>query len=536
MVVPVTKIISNDPFKGIFVALDPSAVGATATELLQMQQLCCNSHLIITYFHCTVYLIQVTFLVRGGQEASMSCFIAADGIHKDCFETILQTMAEAVFLVDTDGTIRFGNLALERLCGKPLEELLGLRCHELLECSCGSTSACDLFQKGELNSAECRVRHEMGGGVAVLKNGRLIRNSAGEVLGAVETLTDISALKNTQSRVEELERAIGSAGGYENIIGKSHVMKELFNLIELAANSHATVLVTGESGTGKELVATAIHNRSSRAGGPLVRVNCSALPESLLESELFGHAKGAFTGAIRDKIGRFELADHGTLFLDEIGEVSPLIQVKLLRFLQEREFERVGESQTRKSDVRIITATNRNLLEMVRKGEFREDLYYRLKVFPLHLPPLRERKEDIGLLVNHFVKKFNAETGKNLSGLSHDAAITLMDYCWPGNIRELENAIEHAFVTCGEGKIDLFDLPLEIRRVELRSGMCSPRQTLSSSGGESPFALPRKARQLQGDEILALLEQFGGNRSRLADYLGMDRTTIWRKLKRLGVE
>jgi transcriptional regulator with GAF, ATPase, and Fis domain len=265
----------------------------------------------------------------------------------------------------------------------------------------------------------------------------------------------------------------------------------------------------------------------------MVKVNCSALPENLLESELFGHVKGAFTGAIQDKIGRFERADDGTLFLDEIGEVSPLIQVKLLRFLQEREFERVGESRTRKADVRIIAATNRNLRSLVSSGEFRDDLYYRLKVFPIHLPPLRDRKEDIGLLVDHFVSKYRSETGREITGLSHDAAITLMDYCWPGNVRELENAIEHAFVTCPKGEIGLFDLPMEIRRVELRSGTCPPE--LKGSYGGSVAAPKPSLRSMGREDLMEVLGRFRWNRTRAAAYLGVDRTTVWRRMKQLGI-
>jgi transcriptional regulator with PAS, ATPase and Fis domain len=301
-------------------------------------------------------------------------------------------------------------------------------------------------------------------------------------------------------------------------------MQDVFDLIELAAGATATVLITGETGTGKELVARTIHEQSSRKNGPMVKVNCSALTESLLESELFGHARGSFTGAIKDKIGRFEMADGGTLFLDEIGEISPYIQVKLLRFLQEREFERVGEGTTRKADVRIIAATNRDLRSLVAEGEFREDLYYRLKVFPIRLPALRQRKEDVGLLITHFIDKFNKQTGKTITGLTSDAALTLMDYCWPGNIRELENAIEHAFVTCREKEIGTFDLPLEIRHVELRSAEC--RQ-----GGETP-PFSAGQRRLTIETVDEALRSNGGNRNRAAQSLGIDRTTLWRYLRK----
>jgi transcriptional regulator with GAF, ATPase, and Fis domain len=290
------------------------------------------------------------------------------------------------------------------------------------------------------------------------------------------------------------------------------------------------VLITGETGTGKELTARTIHEQSGRKIGPMVKVNCSALTESLLESELFGHAKGAFTGAIKDKIGRFELADAGTLFLDEIGDVSPYIQVKLLRFLQEREFERVGEGETRRADVRIITATNKDLRALVRKGDFREDLYYRLKVFPIHMPPLRERKEDVGLLIHYFIEKFNKQTGKAIGSLSSEAALTLMDYSWPGNIRELENAIEHAFVTCREKEIGIFDLPLEIRHVELTSTSGMQKQD-----GPSPIPeLFTKRKHLTREDLAGALKITQGNRIEAARLLGVDRTTLWRYMKKWG--
>ena len=338
-----------------------------------------------------------------------------------------------------------------------------------------------------------------------------------------------------QKRDSELKN---SSPSRFNIIGNSREIQEVHELIMLAASSYSTVLITGDTGTGKELVAKAIHANSDIKDGPFIAVNCSALPESLLESELFGHTRGAFTGAIKDKIGRFELADGGTLFLDEIGEISPLIQVKLLRFLQEREFERVGDSVTHKSNVRIIAATNRNLRKLVMTGEFREDFFYRLKVFPIHLPPLRERKPDIAPLVNHFIIKFNALTKKNITGLTRDANIILMDYCWPGNIRELENAIEHAFVTCQSETIDIFDLPIEIRQAEIRLDICKTAMDNIGShttAPNTPISQVHRANLSEKDELVELLDRYRGNKSEVARQLGVDRTTIWRKMKRFGL-
>jgi two-component system, NtrC family, response regulator HydG len=461
----------------------------------------------------------------------MVCFTDGRQLSKDCFETVLQTMAEGLFIIDSTGIIRFCNAGLENMSGFFSAEITGRQCRDIMECNCGTMRECGLFENGRFDNLECRLRKKDGTTLPVLKNGRAIVNSSGEITGGVETLTDISTLKKVERTNEVLKERVTREGGkYYKLIGKSAVMQKVFELIDLAAASNATVLITGETGTGKELAARTIHEQSMRNSGPMVKVNCSALPESLLESELFGHVKGSFTGAIRDKIGRFELADGGTLFLDEIGDISPYIQVKLLRFLQEREFERVGESVTRKADVRIISATNRDLKALVKSGDFREDLYYRLKVFPVHLPALRERKDDIGMLMSHFVKKFNETTGKNISGFNSEAAVTMLDYCWPGNIRELENAIEHAFVTCKEKEIGIFDLPLEIRHVELRASQCTPK-TVNNTAQDDHIDKKHITREL----LEMILRENDNSRSEVASRLGIDRTTLWRYMKKFGI-
>ena len=462
----------------------------------------------------------------------MPCFDANQGLSKECFETILQSMAEGLFIVDTSGMIRFCNHGLEKMSGLSSGSIIGKRCQDIMVCACDSMKDCGLLQSGSMSNLECQLLRADGTRLPILKNGRTIVDESGMVIGGVETLTDISALKQAERKNAVLEEeAVRDSGKFHLLVGKGRLMVQVFELIDLAAASNATVLVTGDTGTGKELVARSIHERGARSSGPLVKVNCSALPEPLLESELFGHAKGAFTGAIKDKVGRFELADGGTLFLDEIGDVSPFIQVKLLRFLQEREFERVGESVTRKTDVRIIAATNRDLRELVSRGDFREDLFYRLKVFPIHLPPLRDRKEDIGSLIAHFLAKFNAQTGKAITGLTSESALTMMDYCWPGNIRELENAIEHAFVTCREKEIGIFDLPLEIRRVEMRSNLCLQAEQPPGSGSSMG-----KRRALTKESLQAALRRFKGSRAEAANALGIDRSTLWRHMKRWEIE
>jgi PAS domain S-box-containing protein len=271
----------------------------------------------------------------------MLCFDPARGLTKECFESVLQSMAEGLLIVDQSGIIRFCNNGLEKMSGLPARAIIGRRCSDIMMCSCGSMKECELLTAGSLNNIECQLKRADGTRLPVLKNGRAIRDEKGAVIGGVETLTDISALKQAERKTAVLEEQVAREGGrFHLLVGKSRLMEQVFELIDLAAASNATVLVTGETGTGKELVARTIHERSGRSSGPLVKVNCSALPEPLLESELFGHARGAFTGAVKDRAGRFEAADNGTLFLDEIGDLSPYIQVKLLRFLQEHEFER----------------------------------------------------------------------------------------------------------------------------------------------------------------------------------------------------
>jgi PAS domain S-box-containing protein len=478
-------------------------------------------------------LLLATFVLMFAtkQEDNMVCFDPDKGLSKECFETILQTMAEGIFIIDMSGVIRFCNKGLEAMSGLASSAIVGKRCRDIMMCACDAMNECGLLTGASVSNIECQLRHAGGTRVPVLKNGRAMKGPDGSIMGAVETLTDISALKQALAKNAVLEERVEREGGkFHMMVGKSKPMRDVFELIDLAAASNATVLITGETGTGKEMAARAIHERSGRKNGPMVKINCSALTESLLESELFGHVKGAFTGAIKDKMGRFELADGGTLFLDEIGDVSPYIQVKLLRFLQEREFERVGESSPRKSDVRIITASNKNLRDLVKTGDFREDLYYRLKVFPVHLPALRERKDDIGLLINHFIEKFNSQTGKTITGLNSEAALTLMDYCWPGNIRELENAIEHAFVTCREKEIGIFDLPLEIRHVELRSATCIP----SDKGPAPSGQMSGRKKEITRESLSEALIKNKGSRAGAARMLGIDRTTLWRYMKRWG--
>jgi PAS domain S-box-containing protein len=446
-------------------------------------------------------------------------------------ERLLDSMAEGVFTLDTQGRITSWNPAMERIAGYSAEEAIGRPCcllnfSKCFDQSCPSSiSECGIFQKGTVDPTECQLQHKSGQFVSIIKNARVVTDSRGECMGVVETVTDLTELTQARQKVEEARHRLLEVYQFSNIVGKSHAMQEVFNAIRLAAKSDATVLVQGESGTGKELVASAIHYNSERAQAPLITVNCSALTESLLESELFGHVRGAFTGAHRDRLGRFEEADTGTIFLDEIGDISPFIQLKLLRAIQAKQIERVGDSRRRSIDIRIITATLKDLYALVQNGDFREDLYYRLKVFPIHLPPLRSRREDIPLLTRHFIEKFNRKTGKHIQDLSPDAKRILMDYDWPGNVRELENAMEHAFVLAGGDQIGIFDLPVEIRQMKYYAAR--PPQ----AEPDKPKAPPRVTRA----RLMDLLAECGWNKAEVARRLGRSRTSVWKYMKKWGI-
>jgi len=326
-----------------------------------------------------------------------------------------------------------------------------------------------------------------------------------------------------------LRKKVEERYGLEGLVGKSPQMLKIYELIDTVAQTDTTVLIYGESGTGKEMVANAIHLRSLRKGGPFIKVNCAALPETLLESELFGHEKGAFTGAIKQRKGRFEMADGGTLFLDEIGDISPVVQVRLLRVLQERQFERVGGNETLSVDVRLICATQRDLKEEIRKGSFREDLYYRLNVVPMHLPPLRERREDILLLSDHFMNKFSQKMGKEITGLSEEAKTILLKYTFPGNIRELENMLERAVALIKGKVIQAYDLPEEV------CGQTSPvRDVCEKIRGSKPLA--SAVSLFEKEYIQSVLEKTKGKKGQAAEILGISRKTLWEKIKELEIE
>jgi PAS domain S-box-containing protein len=448
-------------------------------------------------------------------------------------EQIIDTMADGVFTLDNYGRVTSWNRSMERISGYAAEEAMGNTC-QILRCSrcfgkkCPSgIRSCQILKEGKSEANECLLMHKAGHNVPVIKNARVVRDQNQQIIGVVETVTDLSEISRARQEAEEALIRLGEKHRLDKLIGKSHEMQKVFAAINAAAASEATILIMGESGTGKELVAGAIHQCSVRKTFPLIAVNCSALTESLLESELFGHVKGAFTGAFHNRTGRFEEADGGTVFLDEIGEISPFIQVKLLRVLQERRIERVGDSKSHKVNIRIIAATNRDLYSRVQEGLFRDDLYYRLKVFPIVLPPLIKRKEDVPLLTRHFIDRQNRKTGKNIKGISQYAMRVFLDHSWPGNVRELENAIEHAFVLCNRDQIEISDLPIEIRQT---GDPCGP--------GGIPVTATEKVRigkTLSKERLMELLKICDWNKAEVGRRLGVSRTAVWKYMKKWDI-
>jgi PAS domain S-box-containing protein len=444
------------------------------------------------------------------------------------WKTVIDTLQEGIMLVDPAGKITFVNKIFEKLLGYSIAELKGETC-EVFQCDrCfgarikGRDKYCALFKEEEVRSSECIFIKKDGTPIHLLKNAAVIRNSRGEVIGGVESLTDLSNVVAKEREIACLREQLHYNDGFQGIVGNSPVMRQLFDLATSVAHSDAPLIIYGESGTGKELLAAAVHQLSERAEKPFVKVNCAALNDNLLESELFGHVKGAFTGAEFNRVGRFEAAHGGSIFLDEVGDLPYATQTKLLRVLQEKEIERVGDLRPVKIDVRIIAATHKDLQQLIKEGLFREDLYYRIGVVPIYIPPLRERQADIPLLTETFIKRIQLKTKKQIDGISREAIDLLINYSWPGNVRELINVIEYAFVLCPGGEITPRHLPAQFQ---------SERQVSSA-----PHYSPRRHKNdFRRQKLIDALQASAGNQSKAARILGVSRVTVWKWIKKYGV-
>ena len=434
-------------------------------------------------------------------------------------QLILDSIADGVFTVDHEGRITSFNRAAERITGFLREEAVGQYCHEIFRSNL-CFEACALKHTAETSETivnlEVNILNRDNREIPISISTAVVRDESGNAVGAVETFRDLSL-------INELHKEISRQYSFQDILGRSKAILDLFQILPDISQSDATVLLEGESGTGKELFAAAIHNLSSREKQALIKVNCAALPETLLESELFGYKKGAFTDAKRDKPGRFRQAHGGTIFLDEIGDLSKGTQVKLLRVLEQKEYEPLGSTTTEKVDVRIIAATNRDLMEMMHRREFREDLFFRLNVIRLRIPPLRERREDIPLLLDHFIERINLKQSKQIKKLSRSALKILLNYNFPGNVRELENIIEHAIILTKGIEIQPRNLPSYLSSKQIEP----PGRTKISE--EQDLAVLEK---VERDLIASALERNGGNTAAAAKELGIHRTTLWRKMKR----
>lgn len=444
------------------------------------------------------------------------------------WKEVVDTIQDGVMLVDPEGLILFVNRGFEEITGYTKEEILGKPC-TILSCSSCETArkdkrcyCCSMFDKGQLRKQKCELVRKDGRVISIVKNASVLRDVGGQVTGAVETMTDITDLIEKETQIENYRLELAAEDSFHGMIGRSAAMQKLFDLIINASRSDAPVIVYGESGTGKEMVSKAIHEEGLRRGGPFIKVNCAALNESLLESELFGHVKGAFTGAFREREGRFEAAHTGDIFLDEIGDLPLSTQIKLLRVLEEKVIERVGDQRSIPVDVRIITATNRQLHDLVGRGTFREDLFYRINVIPIWVPPLRRRLEDIPLLADYFFRRIRLKSGKTINGMSNSALELLGSCPWPGNVRELRSAFEYAFVSCSGAVIEPHHFPQNILRPKAQA---RPHERSSE-----------RIEDIKKQRLTNALRQSHGNQSETAKILGISRTSVWSQIKRFGVD
>lgn len=446
----------------------------------------------------------------------------------DFWKTVVNAIRDGIMIVNTGGAIVSVNRAFEQISGYCREELIGqtekiLNCEILQPPNSADSSESAAFAGSEKNTQhKCRIRQKNGAYIHALKNAATLKDSDGNNIGTVITITDLTEITEKEIQLQAFREQLDSENGFHGIVGSSASMQRVFDMIENAAHSDAPVIIYGESGTGKELVSKAIHERGNRKDMPFIKVNCASLTESLLESELFGHVRGAYTGAYKDRVGRFEMADRGDLFLDEIGDLPLPTQIKLLRVLEEKVIERVGSSRPISTDVRIISATNQDLHSLVEKGTFRKDFYFRINVIPLFIPSLRERAEDIPLLAESFFRKMRLKNGKAIDGIREDTMDILMHHHWPGNVRELKGALEYAFVTCHTKMIHPNHLPETIFR----------QKKMASGSKKSALNM----HEIERLELMEALDQADGNQSQAARILGVSRVTVWNRMKRYNVQ
>ncbi len=435
---------------------------------------------------------------------------------------VFETMRDGLMIVDKDGNILLFNRAAEEITGYSKKEVIGQQCTILDSDTCvvltdeGKQKSCSIFKSGTIENKKCRIRSSDGRAVYLLKNATVLNDENGEMIGAVESMTDITSLYMKEVELEELKQELRQEYWFMGLLGKSAPMQKLFEQIRNASVSEAPVLICGESGTGKNLVSQAIHALSRRKEGPFVAMNCGSLNDYLLESELFGPKKGSFTGAVNDRMGRFEAADGGSIFLDEIGDMPKMMQVKLLRVLEEKVVERVGDHHPIPVNIRLISATNRDLNSLVQSDLFREDLLYRINSILIKVPPLRERSEDIPIITFHYLKKISHINNKDIRRVSPEAMEIITNYTWPGNVRQLINALEHSAITCKGDTIEVTDLPDYVFHSEKKA-----------EGNEQ--AVDRQ-------KIQSALVLYKGNRTLTAKHLGISRVTLWKRLKEFGIE
>jgi len=434
---------------------------------------------------------------------------------------VFETMRDGLMVVDNEGYIRLFNRAAEEITGFQGEEVIGKKC-TIFDCDAcvilnesKSQRDSQLVKFGAIYNKECKIRSADGRAVRLLKNAVVLRDDSGDIIGTVESMTDITSFYKKEMELQDIKSELRQEYWFMGLLGKSTPMQKLYEHIRNASQSEAPVLICGESGAGKNLVAHALHKLSRRKDGPFIQMNCASLNEQLLESELFGHKKGAFTGAVSDRVGRFEASNNGTIFLDEIGDMPLTMQVKLLRVLEEKVVELVGDHKPIPVDIRLISATNKDLNNLMNTGKFREDLLYRINSIVIKVPPLRERREDIPLMAFHYLKKISFVNNKDIRSISPPAMEILINFPWPGNVRRLINALEHSAVTCKSDTIDVSDLPDYL-----------VHEKIPEAGESHP----------DRERIFSVLSQCNGNKTLAAKQLGISRVTLWKKLKALGIE